>query len=99
MTRDRSEEQIIIIVVFLCMLSNHIGDYGYNHYRLNNHHHQTQVLKIVNFAGQPSDGSDIPAPVLVEELQVLWLQLMMIRMMVMVVMMLVIMFKSILLRF
>ena len=64
-----------------------------------NHHHQTQVLKIVNFAGQPTDGSDMPAPVLVEELQVLWLQLMMIRMMVMVVMMLVIMFKSILLRF
>ena len=53
----------------------------------------------MNFAGQPTDGSDMPAPVLVEELQVLWLQLMMIRMMVMVVMMLVIMFKSILLRF
>jgi len=30
-----------------------------------------QVLKIVNFAGQPTDGSDMPAPVLVEELQVL----------------------------
>ena len=99
MTRDRSEEQIIIIVVFLCMLSNHIGDYGYNHYRLNNHHHQTQVLKIVNFAGQPTDGSDMPAPVLVEELQVLWLQLMMIMMMIMVRMMSVIIFMSIMLRF
>lgn len=30
-----------------------------------------QVLKIVNFAGQLSEGQTAPAPVLVEELQVL----------------------------
>ena len=82
-----------MIIINTTRDQNHQLSPGYNH------HHQTQVLKIVNFAGQPNDGSDMPAPVLVEELQVLWLQLMMIRMMVMVVMMLVIMFKSILLKF
>ena len=43
MTRDRSEEQIIIIVAILYMLSDHIGDFGYNHY------HHIQVLKIEAF--------------------------------------------------
>ena len=85
-----------MIIINITRDQNHQLSPGYNH------HHQTQVLKIVNFAGQPTDGSAMPAPVLVEELQVLWLQLMMIRMMVMpvmVVMVLVIIFKSIMLRF
>ena len=69
-----------MIIINITRDQNHQLSHGYNR------HHQSKVLKIVNFAGQPTDGSAMPAPVLVEELQVLWLQLMMIRMMVMPVM-------------
>ena len=64
--------------------------YGHDHHHCYPHDddYDCQVLKIVNFAGeQPSDGSSLPAPVLVEELQVIMVVVMVMLMMMMMMMM------------
>ena len=77
---------------------DHDDDLGHDDHHHNGYSHHDdddalQVLKIVNFAGEPpSDGSSLPAPVLVEELQVIMVVMtMMVMMMVVMVVIMVVM--------